>query len=102
MCEACARKLLEMAFDAKPLPDQQGDGRVSAALKEAAEAIRPISEDEDWKHKYDEVRGTMLRYQDRCLKMAAALYAFVHGKRPDGTSIDPQTAITAAKAILGE
>ncbi len=102
MCEACARKLLEMAFDAKPLPDQQGDGRASAVLKEAAEAVRPISENEDWKRKHDEVRGTMLRYQNRCLKMAAALYTFVHGKRTDGAGIDPQTAINEAKAILGE
>ena len=101
MCEACARKLLEMAFEAKPLPDQQGDGRASATLEKAAEVVRPISENEDWKHKHDEVRGTMLRYQNRCLTMAAALYTFVHGKRTDGTSIDPQTAINEAKTILG-
>jgi hypothetical protein len=102
MCEACARKLLEMAFEAKPLPDQQGDGRASAALKEAAEAIRPISENEDWKRKHDEVRGSMLHYRDRCLKMASALHAFVHGKRPDGTSISPQAAIDDAVQLLGK
>lgn len=42
MCETCACKLLELAYLARPLPDQQGDGRIYAALKEAAEIIRPI------------------------------------------------------------
>jgi hypothetical protein len=102
MCEACARKLLELAFDAKPLPDQQGDGRISSALERAAAIIQPISENEDWKHKYNEVKETMLRYENRCFKMAASLYTFIHGKRTDGTSINPIIAITEAKSLLGE
>jgi hypothetical protein len=102
MCEACDRKVLELVFDARSLPDQQGACRVSVALKDAAETIRSVADD-NWKQKQDEVRGgSMLRYENRCLTMAAALHAFVHGKRPDGTGIDPQTAINEAKTILGK
>jgi hypothetical protein len=84
---------LEALVDPAVCRLQFPDGSVPGNAKEAAEG---------WKRRHDEVRGTMLYYQDRCLKMAGALHAFVHGKRPDGTSIDPQAAIYEAKKILGE
>lgn len=47
-----------------------------------------------------QARATMLRYQDRCLNMAAVIHALVHGRRPDGSSIARITATEEAKAIL--
>jgi hypothetical protein len=40
------------------------------------------------------------RYEARCLKMAAVLHVFVKGQRPNGTSINQQTAIDEAAKLL--
>lgn len=69
MCEACANKLLELAEEARPLPDQMGDGRVANALKLAADMVRPVD---------DHVMGTMLRYESRCLKLAGTLQTLLN------------------------
>jgi hypothetical protein len=66
-------------------------GGVPANAKEAAEG---------WKHEYDRTREIMMNYESRCLKMARVLYGFIHGKRPDGTCIDLQTALNEAKKVL--
>jgi hypothetical protein len=94
MCEMCARELSRMARDAEPLPDRQGDGRAYFVLREAAEKISLIVSDD---------RSIMLRYQNRCLKMATTLYAFIHGKTPDGVVVSYGEAVDeAAKILKGE
>ena len=40
------------------------------------------------------------RYEKRCLDMAALLYAFVHGKRPDGSRLDYRTATAEAEKLI--
>ena len=56
----------------------------------------------DWAHAYDQANKVKVQYENRCLNMAAALYAFVHGKRTDGTSLSFQEAVNDAKQLLGE
>lgn len=45
-------------------------------------------------------RQVMRRYEDRCLKMAAAILGLVYGKRPDGSSVDLDTAKAEAAELI--